>query len=81
MIRAAALVLLLAGCAGPQPVPPPVVERQLPPAEWLLDCPVAWRTDRSNAALVEAYLTNLEALSQCNGDKRRLRTWSGGADE
>jgi hypothetical protein len=75
VIRAALLALLLAGCAATPMPGPPTVERQYPPVEWLEGCPAAERADRSNAALIAAYLANLESLAQCDDDKARLRRW------
>lgn len=69
------LMLLLTGCSTTKYVP--VVERELPPAHLLQDCPEPV-TIRPvvNSDLLLALNDWRNALRSCNADKAALRSWA-----
>jgi len=63
------LMLFTTGCT--------VIERQLPPAALLADCPEpAPPAERTNGALAQSVLDYQTALDRCNDDKAALRAWT-----
>lgn len=67
------LTLPLAGC-----LTVPKTVRELPPVEWLQDCPLPTGTIQLNADLARQRDEAVSSLKKCNIDKASLREWAEG---
>ncbi len=71
------LLPLLTSCATTEPVVVTKIERALPPAAWLQNCPIpVLEGRRVEDAVILAHRRKL-ALQECNRDKAKLRAWAG----
>jgi hypothetical protein len=66
--------LLLSGCFATVPVTK--AARDLPPLEWLEDCPIPAGAVLTNGDLARQRNDAVASLKQCNIDKAALREWS-----